>query len=126
MKIHPANVEELAQIAREIGADVLRGHLRYPGRSGGWELDGISLSKHLEQYRDQQVTVIVAATSEAGPETFTCGVCGFVMNEAGECPRCKQINRLTAAISTAKPEEIAAILEEVREILESDEDDSAE
>jgi hypothetical protein len=122
MKINPANVEELAQIAREIGADVLRGHLRYPGSSGSWELDGISLSEHLEQYWDQEVTIIVAATSEAEPETFMCGICGFVMNEVGECPRCKYINQLTAAAMRAQPEEIAALLEEAREILESGRD----
>jgi hypothetical protein len=32
----PANIEELAAIAREIGADVLEGALRYPSETGGW------------------------------------------------------------------------------------------
>ena len=121
--LHPANAEELARIAEETGADVLRGCLRYPGNSGTWDLDDVSLSAHLEQYRDQQLTIIIAATgeAEAEPETFTCGVCGFVMNGAGECPRCKYINQLTVAAMRAQPEEIAALLEEAREILESDE-----
>jgi len=118
--LHPANAEELARIAEETGADVLRGRLRYPGNSGTWDLGDVSLSAHLEQYRDQQLTIIIASTGEAEAETFTCGICGFVLNAAGECPRCKQINRLTAAAMTAKPEEIAAILAEAQEILESE------
>lgn len=118
--LHPANAEELARIAEETGADVLRGRLRYPGNSCTWDLGDVALSAHLERYRDQQVTIIIAATGEAEPETFTCGICGFVLNAAGECPRCKQINRLTAAAMTAKPEEIAAILAKAREILESE------
>ena len=36
--IHPANAEELANIAKETGAEVLRGPLRYPSYSGGWQL----------------------------------------------------------------------------------------
>jgi hypothetical protein len=31
----------------------------------------------------------VAPISEVEPATVTCGICGFVTNEAGECPRCK-------------------------------------
>jgi hypothetical protein len=84
--LHPANAEELARIAEETGADVLRGRLRYPGNAGTWDLGDVSLSAHLERYRDQQVTIIIAATGEAEPETVTCGVCGFVMNEAGVSP----------------------------------------
>ena len=119
--LHPANAEELARIAEETGANVLRGLLRYPGNSGTWDLGDVALSAHLERYRDQQVTIIIAATGEAEPETVTCGVCGFVMNEAGECPRCKYVNQLMAAAMRAQPEEIAAILEEAREILKIDE-----
>jgi hypothetical protein len=33
--------------------------------------------------------LIIAPVGEAEPATYTCGVCGFVMNEAGECPRCR-------------------------------------
>ena len=38
--LHPANVEEVANIAKETGAEVLRGPLRYPSETGGWQLDG--------------------------------------------------------------------------------------
>ena len=34
--LHPANAEELANIAEGTDAEVLRGALRYPSDSGGW------------------------------------------------------------------------------------------
>ena len=36
--LHPTNAEELATIAQQAGAEVLRGVLRYPSESGGWQL----------------------------------------------------------------------------------------
>jgi len=49
----------------------------------------IDLSEYLDRYRDQRLVLIIAPIGEAEPETYTCGVCGFVMNELGECPRCR-------------------------------------
>ena len=48
----PANAEELANIAQETGAEVLRGDLRYPSRSGGWQLGDLDLSASV--YRSWQ------------------------------------------------------------------------
>jgi hypothetical protein len=50
--LHPANAEELANIAKETGAEVLRGPLRYSSETGGWQLGDLGLSAHLSQYRD--------------------------------------------------------------------------
>lgn len=36
MSVDPDNTEELTVIAREVGAEVLRGVLRYPSETGGW------------------------------------------------------------------------------------------
>jgi hypothetical protein len=33
--------------------------------------------------------LIIAPVSEAEPETYTCGICGFVMSDARACPRCQ-------------------------------------
>ena len=63
--LHPANAEELANIAEETGAEVLRGRLRYPSKSGGWQLGDIDLSEHLAKYRDRSLTVIIAPTGLA-------------------------------------------------------------
>ena len=41
--LHLANASELANIARETGAEVLRGALRYPGATGGWQLGDVDL-----------------------------------------------------------------------------------
>lgn len=87
--LHPANAEELANIAEETGAEVLRGALRYPSESGGWQLGDVDLSERLEKYRDHEVVMILASVGKAQKEQITCGICGFVMDEVGECPRCK-------------------------------------
>jgi len=45
--LHPTNAEEIANIAGETGAEVLRGPLRYPSETGGWQLGDLDLSEHL-------------------------------------------------------------------------------
>jgi hypothetical protein len=76
----------------ETGAEVLRGPLRYPSESGRWQLGDLDLSEHLARYRDCEVTVIIAATGETEPERVVCGICGFVVDEVGNCPRCKRLD----------------------------------
>ena len=55
---HPGNAEELANVAQETGAEVLRDPLRYPGESGGWQLGDLDLGEHLAKHRDHEVVVI--------------------------------------------------------------------
>lgn len=43
LHLHPANAEELANIADETGVEVLRGTLRYPSDGGGWQLGSMDL-----------------------------------------------------------------------------------
>jgi hypothetical protein len=62
--IHPANVEEVANVAREVGAEVLRGSLTYPSETGGLQLGDLDLSEYLHKYRDCEITLIIAATGE--------------------------------------------------------------
>ena len=87
--LHPANAEEVASIAEETGAEVLRGLLRYPSETGGWQLGDVDLSEHLAQYRDCEIVLVIAAMGRPEEECVVCGICGFVLDEAGECPRCK-------------------------------------
>ena len=97
--LHPANAEELANIAQETGAEVLRGPMRYPSRSGGWQLGDLDLSEHLAKYEDHEIVVIVASLGKAGEverEKYVCGICGFAMDHVGECPRCKLQRERTA------------------------------
>ncbi len=119
--MHPANAEELANIAEETGAEVLRGPLRYPSDTGGWQLGDLDLSAHLSQYRDYEVTIIIAVTGEAEEQIF-CGICGAALDKVEECPWCKLSNERIARGIRARQERNAAMLREVEEILR-DEDE---
>jgi hypothetical protein len=44
--LHPANAEAIAEFTRETGAEVLGGALRYPSKSGGWQLGDTDSSEH--------------------------------------------------------------------------------
>jgi hypothetical protein len=121
--IHPANAEELAKIAAETGAEVLRGPLTYPSETGGLQLGELDLSEYLIRYRDCEVTLIIAATGEAEEKPVVCGICGFAMGEASECPRCKLMNEDAARQIRARHEERAAMLGEVDDILREQADD---
>ena len=115
--LHPANAQELANIAEETGAEVLRGALRYPSDSGGWQLGDVDLSEHLDTYRDHEVVLIIASVGKAGKKPVTCGICGFVLDKAGECPRCKLMVEETARDIEAKQKMREALFREVGEIL---------
>ena len=87
--LHPANGEELATIAQETGAEVLHGALSYPSESGGWQLGELDLSDYIEKYRDQELVVIIGSLGKTRAKRVICGICGFVLNEVGECSRCR-------------------------------------
>ena len=60
MAISPANACEQANTAEEASAVVIDGPLGDPSETGSWPLSGIVLGEYLEQYRDQQVVLIIA------------------------------------------------------------------
>ena len=110
----PANAEELANIAEETGAKVLRGPLRYPSYSGGWQLGDLDLSEYLAKYRDHEIVVIVASVGKAGQvkrEKHVCGICGFALDGVGECQRCKLQNEEIAKGLRARRERNALFRE---------------
>ncbi|MCP4541178.1 MAG: hypothetical protein GY832_28930 [Chloroflexi bacterium] len=111
--LHPDNADELALIAEETGAEILRGPLRYPSETGGWQLGDLDLSAHLSQYHNHEITVIIAVTGKADNSV----ICGLVMDEVQECPRCKETDARIAKAIRAKREKSAAIFQEVDEIL---------
>ena len=116
--LHPANVEELATIAQETGAELLRGALRYPSESGGWQLGDLDMSEHLDKYRDQEVVVVIASLGKTGAERVICGICGFVLNEVSECPRCKLAAEEGAKKLKEQGEAQEALFREIEEFLE--------
>ena len=115
MSVDPANAPELAQIASEIGADVFEGDLRYPSETGGWQLGDLDLREHLDRYRNQQMIVIIAPVGAAPARTYRCGICGFVMYEAGECPWCRLAVEGTMEEADGGGEDF---LQEVRQIVD--------
>ena len=108
--LHPANAEET-------GGEVFRGALRYPSDSGGWQLGDVDLSEHLDKYRDREIVLIIASVGEAGKEQVICGVCGFVLDGVGECPRCKLMVEETARGIEERQEMREALFTDVEEIL---------
>ncbi len=116
--LHPANAEELANIAQETGAEVLRGALRYPSDSGGWQLGSVDLSEYLAKYRDQELVIIITSTGKADDEKkedVVCGICGLALDEVRECPRCKFQNAIIAEELRDKAE-TDTFLQEIEEI----------
>jgi hypothetical protein len=110
-----ANASELAEIASELGADVLSCALRYPSDMGGWQLGDLDLGEYLDRYRNQRLVLIIAPTGEARPATYICGICGFAYYERGECPRCKMGVVVEAGDLGQNGE---GFLQEVRELLD--------
>ena len=118
--LHPANAEGIANDAAETGAEVLRAPLRYPSESGGWQLGDLDLSEYLSRYRDCDLVVIIAATGEAEEKPIICGICGFVLDEVGDCPRCKLVVKENAKRIRARRDERAEMFREVSDILEEE------
>ena len=99
MYIDSAKASQLANIAREAGAEVLEGNLRFPSRSGGWQLGDVDLHNYLGRHRDQRLMVILVPAGKAETETVTCDVCGYIMAENDEeCPRCKFLAEYTTDV----------------------------
>ena len=121
MYVDAANASELAKISREVGAEVLEGNLRYPSRSGSWQLGDVDLGEHLDHYRDQRLMVVLVPLGAAEKEAVTCGICGFVMDEAGECPRCKLIAEERARELENEARERDQLFDDIQEFLEGDE-----
>jgi hypothetical protein len=53
-------------------------------------------------------------------ELVICGVCGFVMDEMGECPRCKLMLEDAARVLENKLREREQLFEDVDEFLEGE------
>lgn len=97
---------------------MLRGALRYPSESGGWQLGDLDLSEYLDENRDQELVVIIVPLGKAEAKQAVCGICGFALNEVSECPRCKLVRGEAAKELNGRQETLEALFREVDEILE--------
>jgi hypothetical protein len=55
--------------------------------------------------------------------TYTCGSCGFVMNEVGECPRCKLAVEADAE-RLRRASRAGDVFDQVRELLDEGDDEN--
>ncbi|NIN69097.1 MAG: hypothetical protein GTO63_31305 [Anaerolineae bacterium] len=78
------DAEELGITAPGIGAQFIRGPVRYPGRNGGVEVGGVAIERTLRELRDQEVLLIVAPLDSAQKPSAICELCGNPHEEA-EC-----------------------------------------
>jgi hypothetical protein len=86
MSTNPANATGLATIAREVGAEVVEGDLRYPSVTGSWQLGDVDLGEYLDRYRDQRLMVVFVPLGEAETKPVIWSICRFVMVEVGSVP----------------------------------------
>ena len=100
--LNKSNARELAEIAQEAGALVLRGQLQYPGpETGEWEIGTDTVPEVLYGFRDRQVLMILAPVD--GEPLHLCGICGFVLSKPGKpCPRCALHNEDAASALDGK------------------------
>ena len=82
------NAEELASIAEEIGAEVIRGALRYPGREGGFEIGDVDIGELLYELKGQEVVIVIAPLGPVEEPPTICRLCRTPY-EGKECPVCK-------------------------------------
>jgi phage FluMu protein Com len=99
MHADSAKTSQLTGIARELGAEILEGKLRFPSRTGGWQLGDVDLGNYLARYRDQGVVIVLVPLATEETQPVTCDVCGYVMDATDdECPRCKLIEEYTTDV----------------------------
>jgi len=87
--LHRANAEELADIAQQMGASVLRGGLTYPSENGGFALGGLELGEYLYELRGQELILIVMPLGQAAKLATICGLC-MTPFTGDECPTCRE------------------------------------
>jgi hypothetical protein len=82
-----SNVEELSAIAEEIGAEVIRGPVRYPGKLGGTDVGGVDIGEYLYELKDQEVMLVTAPIGPVEELPIICGLCKTPY-DGDECPTC--------------------------------------
>jgi hypothetical protein len=86
--LRPDNTDELALIAQEIGAEVIRGPVRYPSELGDIAVGGVDIGEYLYELKDQEVMLIVAPIGRVEELPIICGLCGTPY-DGDECPTCR-------------------------------------
>jgi len=85
---NPSNAEELAVIAQEIGAEVIRGPVRYPSEMGDIEVGGVDIGEYLYELKGQEVVLVKAPIGPVEELPIICGLCATPYSD-DECPTCR-------------------------------------
>jgi hypothetical protein len=82
------DAEELASTAQGIGAQVIQGLVRHPGREGGPDIWDVNIIEEpLWELKDQEVPLIVAPLRPRREPSTVCWLCRTPYQGA-ECPAC--------------------------------------
>jgi len=117
-----SNAEELALIAQEIGAEVIRGPVRYPGRLGDIDVGGVGIGEYLYELKDQEVMLVIVPIGPVEELPIICGLCGTPYTD-DECPTCKtereDAKRVIEDRLTKNGEETDGLIDDVEDWLEA-------
>jgi len=81
------NAEKLALIAQEIGAEVMRGPVRYPGEMGDIAIGAVDIGEYLYELKGQEVMLVTAPLGPVEELPIISGLCGTPYGD-DECPTC--------------------------------------
>ena len=88
-----ASALRLASMARDLGAEALRGTLDQ-NDDGRWTIGYIEAESWLSRHAGQEVVLVVAAIDDETPMAYTrtCRTCGNEY-EGRTCPHCEEVRR---------------------------------
>jgi rubrerythrin len=91
--IPKADALKLASVARDLGAEALRGTLEQ-NEDGRWTVSYIEVESWLSRHAGQEVVLAVAAIDQEAPVAYTriCRTCGNEY-EGRTCPHCETVRR---------------------------------
>jgi len=96
----------------------------YPSKTGSWQAGDLDLGEYPDRCRGKRQVLIIAPVGDARSPTYTCGICGFVVNEVAECPRCKlKAIELEREVQQHLAERTPDVFEQVRELLDEKDED---
>jgi len=82
------DAEGLASVAREMGARVLRGPVRYGAFGGSLHVGDVEIDDLLHEMAAHEVLVIIAPLGLAPEPRLLCPLCRRAC-QGGECPVCR-------------------------------------
>jgi hypothetical protein len=80
--------DDLASVARQMGAQVVRGPVRYAAHERSAQVGDVEIDSLLHEMAAYEVLLIVAPLDLESNHRLICPLCGG-SSQGGECPDCK-------------------------------------